>query len=126
MIERFSSGGPYEATIGYSRAVAAGGWVISAGCTSSVGGAVTHVGDAGAQATQAFEIALDAIAKAGATVDQVVRTRIYVVNPADTDAIGAAHGQIFSGVRPAATLVLVSGLIHPDMLVEVEVEAYVG
>jgi len=126
MIERYSSGGPYEGTIGYSRAIVAGGWAITAGCTSTVDGAVAHVGDAGAQAAEAFRIALDALAKAGASVDQVVRTRMYVVNAADADAVGAAHGQIFSAVRPAATLVLVAGLIHPDLLVEVEVEAYIG
>lgn len=124
MITRISSGGPWEAKIGYSRAVVAGGFVLVSGCTSTVDGAVTNVGDAGGQLRTALGIALDALAQAGATVDQVVRTRMYVVNPADADAVGAAHGQIFSEVRPAATMVFVAGLIHPDHLVEVEVEAY--
>ena len=126
MIERISSGGPWEATYGYGRAVSAGGWVISSGCTSTVDGVVTHVGDARAQTTTAIGIALDALAQAGASVDQVARTRMYVVNAADVDAVGMAHGRIFSAVRPAATLVIVAGLLHPDHLVEVEVEAYVG
>jgi enamine deaminase RidA (YjgF/YER057c/UK114 family) len=123
MIERYASGGPWESTYGYSRAVAAGGRVVTAGCTSTVDGVVTHVGDAGAQARQAFRIALDAIADAGVGPEHVVRTRMYVVNRSDADAVGAAHGQIFATVRPAATLVLVAGLLHPDHLVEVEVEA---
>jgi enamine deaminase RidA (YjgF/YER057c/UK114 family) len=126
MISKISSGGPWEATIGYSRAVAAGGWILVSGCTSTVNGTVTHVGDAGGQLSEAVGIALDAIAKAGASVDQVVRTRMYVVNAADADAVGAAHGRIFGDVRPAATMVIVAGLIHPDHLVEVEVEAYLG
>jgi enamine deaminase RidA (YjgF/YER057c/UK114 family) len=126
MIARISSGGPWEATIGYSRAVVAGGFVLVSGCTATVDGQVTHVGDAGGQLIEALGIALDALAIAGASVDQVVRTRMYVVNPADADAVGAAHGRIFSGVRPAATMVFVAGLIHPDHLIEVEVEAYIG
>ncbi len=126
MITRISSGGPWEAKIGYSRAVVAGGFVLVSGCTSTVDGVVTNVGDAGGQLLTALGIALDALAQAGARADQVVRTRMYVVNPADADAVGAAHGQIFSEVRPAATMVFVAGLIHPDHLVEVEVEAYLG
>jgi enamine deaminase RidA (YjgF/YER057c/UK114 family) len=126
MIERISSGGPWEESFGYSRAVAVGGWVITAGCTSTVDGVVTHVGDAAAQTGDAFRIALDALAAAGASVEQVVRTRMYVVNPADAEAVGKAHGQIFHGVRPAATLVVVAALLHPDHLVEVEAEAFIG
>jgi enamine deaminase RidA (YjgF/YER057c/UK114 family) len=126
MISKISSGGPWEASIGYSRAVVAGGFVLVSGCTSTVAGQVTHVGDAGGQLIEALGIALEAIGRAGGTVEQVVRTRMYLVNPADADAVGAAHGKIFGEVRPAATMVFVAGLIHPDHLVEVEVEAYVG
>ena len=126
MILRFSSGGPWEATYGYSRAVRAGDLVISAGCTSTVDGVVTGAGDAYAQATTAFGIALSALREAGAQIGDVVRTRMYVTDRADADAVGRAHGDIFGAVRPAATMVIVAGLLDPAMAVEVEVEAYVG
>jgi enamine deaminase RidA (YjgF/YER057c/UK114 family) len=123
-IDRYGSGGPWEEQFGYCRVVAAGPLVMSAGCTSTVDGTVTCVGDAGAQAREAFRIALDGLAKAGATVGDVVRTRMYVVRREDTDAVGRVHGEVFRDVRPAATMVIVAGLLHPDHLVEVEVEAY--
>jgi enamine deaminase RidA (YjgF/YER057c/UK114 family) len=121
---RLGSGGPWEAAYGYSRVVLAGPWALSAGCTATVDGVVQHVGDPYAQAVRAFGIALDALAKVGASVGEVVRTRMYVVNAAHGDAVGRAHGQVFGSVLPAATLVVVAGLLHPDHLVEVEVEAY--
>jgi enamine deaminase RidA (YjgF/YER057c/UK114 family) len=123
-VERYGSGGPWEAIFGYSRVVTAGPWLLTAGCTSTVDGAVAHVGDAGAQTREAFRIALDALAAAGANVSDVVRTRMYVVRPEDADAVGRAHGEIFGTVRPAATMVMVAALILPEHLVEVEVEAY--
>lgn len=123
---RLGSGGPWEASFGYSRVVTAGAWVLSAGCTATVDGVVVHVGDAGAQARAAFDIALTGLARAGASVRDVVRTRMYVVNRADADAVGRVHGQIFGAVRPVATMVLVAGLIDPHHLVEVEVEAYLA
>lgn len=126
MIQRHSSGGPWETTYGYSRAVSAGGWVISAGCTSTVDGEVSHVGDAAGQAREAFDIALAGLAQAGASLADVVRTRMYVVRAADVDAVGRVHGRIFADIRPASTLVLVAGLLHADHLVEVEVEAFIG
>lgn len=124
-IVRLGSGGPWEDAYGYSRAVAAGPWVISAGCTATVDGAVRAIGDPHAQTVTAFGIALDALAKAGAGPGDVVRTRMYVVDPAHTDAVGRAHAEVFGAVRPAATMVVVARLVHPDHLVEVEVEAYV-
>jgi enamine deaminase RidA (YjgF/YER057c/UK114 family) len=124
MIGRFSSGGPWEGVFGYSRVVTAGPWLVTAGCTATVDGLVTHVGDAAGQTRQAFRIALDALAGAGAGLDDVVRTRMYVVRREDADAVGRAHGEIFGAVRPAATMVMVAALIDPDHLVEVEVEAY--
>jgi enamine deaminase RidA (YjgF/YER057c/UK114 family) len=123
-VARLGSGGSWEERFGYSRVVVAGPFVLTAGCTSTVDGVVTHVGDAGGQAREAFRIALDALEKAGAGVHDVVRTRMYVVHAADTEAVGLAHGEVFREVRPAATMVLVAGLLHPDHLVEVEVEAY--
>ena len=123
-VTRFGSGGPWEEIYGYSRVVAAGPWLVTAGCTSTVDGAVTNPGDAAAQARVAFGIGLDALAKAGASAGDVVRTRMYVVRPDDADAVCRVHGELFGSVRPAATMVLVAGLLHPDHLVEVELEAY--
>ncbi len=124
-VVRHGSGGPWERAYGYSRVACAGGWVVSAGCTSTVDGAVTAVGDPYGQTVQAFRIALDALARAGAGPDDVVRTRMYVTDRAYADAVGRAHGELFGAVKPVATMVVVAGLLHPDHLVEVEVEAYV-
>jgi enamine deaminase RidA (YjgF/YER057c/UK114 family) len=123
-VEKYGSGGPWEAMFGYSRVVAAGPLVLTAGCTATVDGSVVHPGDAAGQARVAFGIALDAMAKAGVTASDVIRTRIYMVRSEDCDAVGRVHGQIFGDVRPATTMVIVAKLIAPDHLVEVEVEAY--
>jgi enamine deaminase RidA (YjgF/YER057c/UK114 family) len=125
-VERYGSGGPWEEIFGYSRVVKAGPHVLVAGCTSTVDGVVAHVGDAAAQTRQAFQIALAALDKAGASVDHVVRTRMYVVNREDADAVGRVHGELFASVKPASTMVMVAALIDPDHLVEVEVEAYLS
>jgi enamine deaminase RidA (YjgF/YER057c/UK114 family) len=124
-IARFGSGGPWEAVYGYSRVVLAGGRAVTAGCTSTVDGVVTHVGDAAGQARQALRIGLDALAGAGVPASRIVRTRMYVVHAKDADAVGRVHGELLGDVRPAATLVLVAGLVHPDHLVEIELEALV-
>jgi enamine deaminase RidA (YjgF/YER057c/UK114 family) len=124
VIERIGSGGPWEDVYGYSRVVRTGPWVLTAGCTSTVDGVVQHPGDPYAQAALAFQIALETAGAYGVTVENVARTRMYVVGAANADPVGRAHGSAFGGVRPVATLVLVAGLLHPDMLVEVEVEAY--
>jgi enamine deaminase RidA (YjgF/YER057c/UK114 family) len=100
--------------------------VVTAGCTATVDGVVTGVGDPYAQTLTAFGIALDALAVAGASVQDVIRTRMYVTDRAHADAAGRAHGEVFGAVRPAATLVVVAGLLHADHLVEVEAEAYLG
>ena len=126
MIGRFASGGPWEQTYGYSRAVRAGDRVVTAGCTSTVDGVVTGAGDAYAQARTAFGVALAALRDAGGHAGQVIRTRMYVTDRAHADAVGRAHGEIFGAVRPAATMVVVAGLLDPEMLVEVELEAYLG
>ena len=125
-IERFGSGGPYEQIYGYSRVVRAGDRLVTAGSTATVDGAVTGIGDPHAQTLTAFRIALDALAAAGAGPEDVIRTRMYVTDRAHADAAGRAHGELFASVRPAATLVVVAGLLDPAMLVEVEVEAYIG
>jgi len=123
---RISSGGPWEDRYGYARAVIAGPHVLVSGCTAMVDGEVQHVGDAYQQTITALSIALDAVEKAGTSIDDVVRTRLYVVNPEDFDKVGRAHGDFFGSVRPACTSVQVAGLIDSRMLVEVEVEAYRG
>jgi enamine deaminase RidA (YjgF/YER057c/UK114 family) len=123
-IERHGSGGPWEEIFGYSRVVKAGPHILVAGCTSTVDGTVVHVGDAAAQTRQSFQIAFDALEWVGATIEQVVRTRMYVVNRSDADAVGRTHGELFASVKPASTMIMVASLIDPDHLVEVEVEAY--
>ena len=125
-VTRYGSGGPYEDVFGYSRVVVAGPWALTAGSTSTVDGEVAHVGDAHAQTKEAFGIALDALARIGVTRDQVVRTRMYVTDMAAAASVGRAHGEVFGGVRPVATMVGITALVHQDLLVEVEVEAYLG
>jgi len=124
-VRRFGSGGPWEAEYGYSRVVRAGNLLLTAGCTATVDGVVTGIGDPGAQALTAFGIALDALAGAGAAIEDVIRTRMYVTDAAYADAVAGVHGSLFAAVRPVATLVVVAGLLDPQHLVEVEVEAYV-
>jgi enamine deaminase RidA (YjgF/YER057c/UK114 family) len=123
-VRRFGSDGPWEDAVGYSRVVAAGPGLMTAGCTATVDGTVAHVGDAGAQAREAFTIALTALAGAGATVDDVVRTRMYIRNRSDSGPVGAAHAELFGAVRPVTAMYVIAGFMHPDHLVEVEVEAY--
>lgn len=124
-VVRVGSGGPWEQLYGYSRAVAAGDWILSAGCTATVDGKVVHIGDPGAQAKVAFQIGLDGIVEAGGSVSDVVRTRMYVTDPSYADAVGRTHGELFGLVRPAATLVVVAQLLDPAQLVEIEIDAYV-
>jgi enamine deaminase RidA (YjgF/YER057c/UK114 family) len=123
MIERFGSGGPYEDVIGYSRVVRAGALFVTAGCTATVDGEVVGVGDAYQQALTAFGIALGALERAGAPAASVIRSRMYVTDRADADAVGRAHHELLGAVRPAATMVIVAGLINPQLLVEVELDA---
>jgi enamine deaminase RidA (YjgF/YER057c/UK114 family) len=119
-----SSGGPWEEVVGYSRAVVAGPWVLVAGSTSTVDGEVVHEGDAYAQTLEAFEVVRRALVQAGLDLVDVVRTRMYLKDIGDQDAVGRAHGELFGAIRPAATMVAVSGFVDPRMLVEVEVDAY--
>ena len=119
-----SSGGPWEAVAGYSRAVVEGDVCEVAGTTDAgPDGASRHPGDAAAQARAAFAIVEDALRTGGFSLDDVTRTRLYLVDRADVDAVLAVHGELFRDVRPAATLVLVAGLIHPSLRVEVEATA---
>jgi enamine deaminase RidA (YjgF/YER057c/UK114 family) len=119
-----SSGGPYEARYGYSRAVAVGDGCWVAGTTDAgPDGRSLHPGDAAAQARAGFAIALAALEEAGFAATDLVRTRLYVVRAEDAPAVAAVNGELFGAIRPASTLVQVAGLIDPSLLVEVELEA---
>jgi enamine deaminase RidA (YjgF/YER057c/UK114 family) len=121
------SGGPWEASGGYSRALAMGDACFVAGTTDAgPDGESRNPGDVAAQARAAFAIVEGALIEAGFALDDVVRTRMYVVRPGDADAVAAVHGELFRHVRPAATLVVVAGLMRPSLLVEVEAEARRG
>jgi enamine deaminase RidA (YjgF/YER057c/UK114 family) len=121
---RVSSGAPWEQVVGYSRAVAAGDHVWVTGCTSIADGQVVHDGDAYAQTVQALRNVEWALVQAGASLADVVRTRIFVTDIARWEEYGRAHGEAFGATMPATSMVEVSGLIDPRMLVEVEAVAY--
>ena len=123
-IERWGSGGPWESVVGYSRVVRSGDYVHVAGTTATVDGVVVGQGDPGEQTRVTLRIIGEALAKAGATFEQVVRTRIFVVDISDWQAVGGAHGEVFADIRPVSTMVEVSRLIDPAHLVEIEVDAY--
>jgi enamine deaminase RidA (YjgF/YER057c/UK114 family) len=121
---RISSGGPYEARFGYSRAIVDGDSCWVSGTTDAgPGGASLHPGDAAAQARASWEIVERALTEAGFALADVVRTRMYVVDVDDSAAVGEVHGDVFGEIRPASTMVQVAGLVHPSLLVEVEAEA---
>ena len=121
---KISSGGPWEESIGYSRATVAGPHVHISGSTATVGGVLQHAGDAYGQTKVAFEVIAKALTKAGHTLEDVVRTRMYLANAADMDAVGRAHGELFREIRPAATMLAGIEFINPAMLVEIEVDSY--
>ena len=117
---------PWEPLVGYSRAVRVGPHVWVSGTTATDdSGSLVGEGEPGTQARQALENIRRALEAAGASVTHVVRTRMYVVDIGDWPAIAAAHAEFFGTVRPAATMVEVSRLVSPEMLVEIEAEAYV-
>ena len=121
---RISSGGPWEASAGYSRAVVVGDACQVSGTTDAgPGGRSLHPGDAAAQARASWAIVEAALTEAGFSLGDVVRTRMYLVSIDDAPAVTAVHGELFGEIRPASTLVQVAGLMEPSLLVEVEADA---
>jgi enamine deaminase RidA (YjgF/YER057c/UK114 family) len=125
-VRRIGSGAPWENVVGYSRVVVRGDTAWVSGTTSAVDGLVVHPGDAAAQTRQALEIVAAALQRAGFSVADVVRTRIFVTDISRWEEIGRAHGEVFGDVRPATSMVQVAALIDPAMLVEIEADAVRG
>jgi enamine deaminase RidA (YjgF/YER057c/UK114 family) len=120
-----SSGGPWEAVVGYSRAVRIGQHVFVAGTTAVTPAGIVGPGDPYLQAIQALRTIQAALEQAGASIHHVVRTRIYVTDISQWQAVGRAHGEFFSAIRSASTMVQVRQLIDPALLVEIEAEAVI-
>ena len=124
---RISSGGPWEASVGYSRAIVVGdGCWVSGTSDAGPDGTSRNRGDPEAQARTIFGIIERALGEAGFSLDEVVRTRMYVTDPSHAAPVMAVHGALFGSIRPAATLVVVAALLDPSLLVEIEAEARHG
>jgi len=122
---RIASGSPYEPVVGFSRALQVGGRVLVSG-TAPIWPDGSCDPDPEVQAARCLEIILAALAEAGAGPEHVVRTRMYLVDPGDWEAVGRAHGAVFAEARPAATMVVVAALLDPRWRVEIEAEAILG
>lgn len=125
MADRYRSASPYEGLIGFSRAVRRGDRILVSGSAPIDADGETVVGDATTQARRCFEIVLEAVAALGGSREDVIRTRMYITDRADWEAVTRVHGELFGEVFPAATLVVVQGLVDPRWRVEVEAEAIV-
>lgn len=124
MRQRVSSGSPFEPRIGFSRAVRVGDRLLVSG-TAPVWPDGSCPDDAAMQTRRCLEIIEAALGEAGASIGDVMRTRMFLVSPADADAVGAAHGEVFGDLRPAATMVVVAALLDPRWKVEIEAEAII-
>jgi len=123
---RLGSGAPWEGVVGYSRVVVRGDTAWVSGTASLVDGVVAHPGDAAAQTRQVLAGIRDALERAGFTLNDVVRTRMFVTDISRWEEIGRAHGEVFGDIRPATSMVQVAALIDPAMLVEIEADAVRG
>ncbi|MFC9589700.1 RidA family protein [Streptomyces sp. NPDC056944] len=125
-VRKVVTGAPWEEQFGYSRAVELpNGTVLVSGCTSVVDGQIADGGPYD-QAVNSFHVALGALKQLDLGVEHVVRTRMYITHARDVDEVGRAHKELFDDVRPAASMIIVSGFVDPRLVVEVEVEAYRG
>ncbi|MFF3603368.1 RidA family protein [Streptomyces sp. NPDC002463] len=123
-VRKVVTGAPWEEQFGYSRAVELpNGTVLVSGCTSVIGGAIADGGPY-EQAINSFNVAFDALKQLNLGPEDVVRTRMYLTHARDVEEVGRAHKELFDAVRPAASMIIVSGFVDPRLVVEVEVEAY--
>ena len=122
---RHSSASPFEPLYGYSRAVRVGDRIDVAGCAPIEPDGTSTPGDAGVQAARCIAIIGEALAALGGSYADVVRTRMYITDPADADLVGRAHGSAFKNIRPASTMLVVPALIRPEWKVEIEAEAII-
>ena len=127
-VDRRSTKGcsPYEAAYGFARALRVGDRILVSGTAPVEPDGSSTPGDAAAQTRRCFAIILKAIEELGGSAGDVVRTRMYITDPADADAVGAVHGELFRDVRPASTMVVVAALLRPEWRIEIEAEALVG
>jgi enamine deaminase RidA (YjgF/YER057c/UK114 family) len=125
-LERRGSGGPFEARVGYSRVIRAGDLIVVAGTTALMpDGVIAGIGDPYLQARQTIENIASALARVGASLADVIRTRVFLIDTGHFDGFARAHGEAFGDIRPVNTTVIVAALADPRMLVEIEVDAYV-
>ena len=124
-VERHGSGGPYEARVGYSRVIRAGDLVVVAGTTALMpDGAIAGIGDPYVQAQQTIANVESALARVGASLADVIRTRVFLVDTGHFDGFARAHGEAFGEIRPVNTTVIIAALPDPRMLIEIEVDAW--